>query len=65
MASVLSIMVLAAIALMAGAAYLWNREGMRRQAALMLVLVVVIAANVAILTVPDGEGQSVTRQTPR
>ena len=65
MAGVLSIMVLAVIALTAGAAYLWNREGMRRQATLMLVLVAVIVANVAILTVPDGDGQSVAKQTPR
>ncbi len=65
MSTVLSIMVLAAIALMAGAIYLWNREGMRRQAVLMLVLVAVIAANVALLTVPVGDGKSVVEQTPR
>jgi hypothetical protein len=65
MAAVLSMMVLAAIALAAGAFYLWNREGMRRQAVLMLVLVAVIAANIAILTVPVGDGKSVAEQTPR
>ena len=65
MAGLLSIMVLAAIALTAGAVYLWNRVGRRRQAMLMLVLVAVIAANVAILTVPVGDGQSVAKQTPR
>ena len=64
MSAILSIMVLGAIALTAGAIYLWNRDGMRRQALLMLVLVAVIAANVALLTVPVGDGQSVVEQTP-
>lgn len=65
MSAVLSIMVLAAIALTAGAIYLWNREGLRRQALLMLVLVAVIAVNVALLTVPVGGGKSVVEQAPR
>lgn len=65
MSAVLSVMVLAAIALTAGAIYLWNREGMRRQALLMLVLVAVIAVNVALLTVPVGDGKSVVEQAPR
>ena len=65
MAGILSIMMLAALALAGGAAYLWNREGMRRQAVLMLVLVAVITGNVAILTVPVGDGSSVAEQKPR
>ena len=65
MAAVLSIMVLTALALLAGAIYLWQRQGMRRQALLMLVLVAVIAANVAILTVPTGEGSAPVGQVPR
>ena len=64
MAAVLSIMVLAAIALAGGAAYLWNREGMRRQAVLMLVLVAVIAGNVALLVVPNSEGTAPVSRLP-
>lgn len=65
MALILSLMVLAAIALLGGGIYLWRREGMRRQAVLMLVMVAVIAANVAILTVPNSDGSSPFAENPR
>ena len=55
---VLSVMVLTAIALLLGAAYLWKRGGMRRQAVLMVVLAVVMAGNVAILAWPDSSGHA-------
>ena len=48
---VLSLGVLTAIALVLGAIVLWRR-GVRRQAALMLVLAVVMAGNVAIWSMP-------------
>lgn len=51
----LSITVLAAIALLAGAYFAWKR-GQRTQAGLMLVLVAVALVNVAIWTVPDQSG---------
>ncbi|GGC22209.1 hypothetical protein GCM10011371_07330 [Novosphingobium marinum] len=54
--TVLSLMVLTFFALILGAWYLWTRRGARRQAVLMLVLAAVIAANVAIWTVPDSDG---------
>ena len=56
--TVLSILVLAAFALVAGAIWLWRRPGMRRQALLMLLLAAIAIANVAIWTVPDEEGRS-------
>jgi multisubunit Na+/H+ antiporter MnhC subunit len=65
MATMLSIMVLAAIALVAGGIYLWRRDGMRKQAALMLAAAAVIAVNIAILTVPNSDGSSPLAQTPR
>ncbi len=62
MSIVLSILVLAALALLAGAYYLWRQGGHERQAFLMVVLAIVAAANVAIWTVPDAEGTSPLQQ---
>ncbi|MGN6500879.1 MAG: hypothetical protein ACTHKM_12120 [Tsuneonella sp.] len=56
--TVLSILMLAALALVAGAVYLWRREGFRRQAVLMLVLAAIALANVAIWTLPGAGGKS-------
>ncbi|WP_296677579.1 hypothetical protein [Novosphingobium sp.] len=53
--TILSILVLTAIAMTLGAAAWW-RQGRRKQAALMLALAAVIAGNVAIWVVPDGSG---------
>ncbi len=55
MDTILSIVALAALALIAGAIYLW-RKGVRKQAGLMLVLAVVMIVNVLILTVPGPGG---------
>jgi hypothetical protein len=52
---ILSILVLATIALSIGAVVAW-RKGARQKAVLMLVLAVVTALNVAILTVPGPSG---------
>lgn len=54
--AVLSIVVLAAILLVAGAVFLWRRTGEAKQAALMVVLAIVAIANVLIWTVPDADG---------
>ena len=56
MDTVLSVVALAALALVAGAIYLWRRGDMRKQAGLMLVLAVVMIVNVLIWTLPDGSG---------
>jgi hypothetical protein len=56
MDTVLSVVALAALALVAGAIYLWRRGGGRRQAGLMLVLAVVMIVNVLIWTLPDSGG---------
>lgn len=55
---VLSIVMLAVFALIAGAVWLWRKPGMRKQALLMLALAVIGLVNVGIWTVPDGEGRS-------
>lgn len=57
----LSLLVIAAVALLGGA-YLQWRRGNRKQAGLMLVLAVVMAANVAIWSVPNEQGQSLANQ---
>lgn len=58
MASALSIMVLAAFALVGGAIWLWRKGGSRKQIALMLLLAAVIAGNVAIWTLPGTSGHA-------
>jgi hypothetical protein len=58
----LSLVMLAVFALIGGAAWLWRRPGMRKQAVLMLVLAAIAAVNVAIWTVPDEEGRSPVSQ---
>lgn len=62
--TILSILVLAAIAMVIGA-IAWWRRGMRKQAALMLVLALVIAGNVAIWVMPDGSGKAPVNSTIR
>ena len=57
MSTVLSILVLAAIAMLLGAAMMW-RKGDRKRAMLMLMLAVIAAANVAIWTLPDASGEA-------
>lgn len=52
---VLSIMMLASVLLLGGAYLLWRR-GVRKQAALMIVLAVILGVNIAIWTLPDDGG---------
>ena len=56
MDTVLAIVVLAALALLAGALWLWRREGPIKQVWLMVLMAVIMIANVAIWTVPDKDG---------
>ena len=58
MNTVLSILVLAAFALAAGAVFLWRRGAPRKQIGLMLLLAVIMVINVAIWTVPDAGGNA-------
>ena len=56
MDTVLSNVMLAALALLAGAFWLWRRQGLVKQVWLMVLLAVVMLVNVAIWTVPDASG---------
>ena len=56
MDTVLSIVMLAALALLAGAFWLWRRQGAIKQVWLMVLMAVIMIANVAIWTVPDKDG---------
>ena len=56
MDAVLSVVVLTAIALVGGAIFLWRRGDARKQAALMLVLAVVMIVNVLIWALPQSGG---------
>lgn len=55
---VLSIVMLAAFALLAGAFVLWRRTGDAKNPALMVVLALVAIGNVLIWTIPTAEGTS-------
>jgi len=56
--TVLSLLMLAAIALLAGAFVLWRRGGATKQVSLMVILAIVMIANVLIWTVPDESGEA-------
>ncbi|GMM93199.1 hypothetical protein [Qipengyuania sp. MTN3-11] len=55
---VLSIVVLAAFALLGGAWLLYRRTGVAKQPLLMVLLAAIALANVAIWTVPDRSGDA-------
>jgi drug/metabolite transporter superfamily protein YnfA len=55
---VLSIVMLTALALVAGAYALWRRTGEVKNPALMVLLAVVAVVNVLIWTVPTGSGEA-------
>lgn len=59
---VLSIVMLAALALVAGAVVLWRRTGQVKQPALMVVLAVIAVLNVLIWTVPTESGKAPIEQ---
>jgi hypothetical protein len=59
---VLSIVMLAALALLAGAVVLWRRTGEVRNPALMVLLAVIAVANVLIWTLPDQSGKAPVEQ---
>lgn len=65
MATIISMMMLAALALTLGAISLWRRGASRRQFALMLVVALVIVANVVLWIVPVGDNAPLTQQIPR
>ena len=58
MSVVLSLLVLSALALTGGAIALFRRGGAVKQALLMLVLAAIMAANVAIWTMPTTSGEA-------
>ena len=59
---VLSIVMLAALALVAGAAVLWRRTGEAKQPALMVLLAVIAVINVLIWTIPSESGTAPIEQ---
>jgi len=60
--AVLSILMLAAIAMVGGAFMIWRQRGANKQVWLMLVLAAVLAANVAIWVVPSKDGTAPVQQ---
>ena len=60
--TLLSVLVLACIAMVLGAAALWRRSGGGRQVWLMLALAAVLAINIAIWVVPSADGTAPLQQ---
>jgi Na+-translocating ferredoxin:NAD+ oxidoreductase RnfD subunit len=59
---VLSLVMLAAIALLGGAFVLWRRTGDWKNPALMVLLALIALLNVLIWTVPTRTGEALIRQ---
>lgn len=59
---VLSIVMLAALALLAGAYFLWRRTGEVKNPALMVLLAVIAVINVLIWTLPTQSGTAPIEQ---
>ena len=59
---VLSIVMLAALALVAGAVVLWRRTRQVKQPALMVLLAVIAVLNVLIWTIPTQTGEAPIEQ---
>ncbi|MHA6334302.1 hypothetical protein ACXYL9_11530 [Qipengyuania sp. CAU 1752] len=60
----LSVLMLAAVALLLGAFVLWRR-GVRKQAGLMVLLAIIAIGNVLIWTIPDADGQAPADRLPQ
>ncbi len=56
--TVLSLLVLLAIALLIGAFFQWRRGSSMKQVVLMVILALVVAVNVAIWTLPTAGGDT-------
>lgn len=63
--TVLSVLVLAIVALVIGAIALLRRGGQKKQALLMLLLAAIAAGNIAIWVLPDASGQSLAGQAAK
>ena len=59
----LSLLMLGALALLAGALYLWRSRGERQRPWLMVLLAVVMLVNVGIWTLPDASGEAPVAKT--
>lgn len=58
MDTLLSVLVLAALAFLAGAVVLWRKGGSPKQAVLMVLVAAILIANVLIWTLPYANGGS-------
>lgn len=63
--TVLSVLVLACLALLLGAYALGRRGCQRRQIVLMLVLAAVVAVNIAVWIMPGRSGKALIEVAPR
>ena len=61
----LSLLMLGALALLAGALYLWRSRGEHQRPWLMVLLAVVMLVNVGIWTLPDASGEAPVARAER
>ena len=61
----LSLLMLGALVLLAGALYLWRSRGERQRPLLMLLLALVMLVNVGIWTRPDASGEAPVARAER
>ena len=55
--AMLSLLMLGALVLLAGALYLWRSRGERQRPMLMLLLAMIMLVNIGIWTLPDASGE--------
>ena len=60
----LSLLVLASLALLGGAFYLWRSRGERQRPLLMVLLAAVMIVNLGIWTLPDASGEAPALRAP-
>jgi hypothetical protein len=63
--AILSIGMIAGFALLWGAWALWKRDGLGQKVWLMIAAALVMFANIAIWTVPDSQGNTLTKARTR
>ena len=63
--AMLSLLMLGALVLLAGALYLWRSRGERQRPMLLLLLAMIMLVNIGIWTLPDASGEAPVARAER